>query len=541
MIYDQYLAIDYGSKFIKGILFKNVLGTTTAIRLETLPIVHLADEEGDEYEYNIIRFIQSFFPEESKFLTNLSLDRLFIRDLVIPLTTEKAVREVIPFEVENKLPFPSETMEVLGVLARMDSENSFVVTFNVKHEELSRVMSPFNRGDARVACLSVDSLALSSLFHKLDKNTLDQSYLGQIDIGSQLSVFNAVHNGKLYHTRSIHLGSQNLTEMLAEELSIDDEDAEDFKILLSPFLFEGSDEFPESLEYYKKKYKITNSIWKSIRSKTEIFGKKIVSEIEKSIFSLIDTERPQTIYISGGGSKLAGLGRFISSHLEIPIKEYDFLDIQDPSYIQALATGNHYQQKSSDQIDFLTTDFAKRLNKNSFKIGNFLPHLILAGISVFLLAAVFVFGIIIDKRKISQNRQILVEKYRSGFGEEPSDPELVIQSAISKLKAEQKKTEIFRLFLNKESMLDILTETSEFFPDKESLPFILENFTFEGSEVSIQGKVNEYPDIGVIESGLAKSSKFKNVKVMNKRLISGVTKFKVSFKLKMEIVSPDSE
>ncbi len=147
MLYDQYLAIDYGSRYIKGILFKNVLGTVTPIRFETLPKIHLNDEEGDEYEYNIIRFIQSFFPEESKFLVNLSIDRLFVRDLIIPLTSEKAVREIIPFEVENKLPFPTETMEVLGILSKIDQENSYVVTFNVQQDEISNVMDKYNNID----------------------------------------------------------------------------------------------------------------------------------------------------------------------------------------------------------------------------------------------------------------------------------------------------------------------------------------------------------------------------------------------------------
>lgn len=542
MIFDQYLAIDYGTKFIKGVLFKNVLGTTTVIRLETLPIVNLEDEEGDEYEYNIIRFIQSFFPEESKFLSNLSLDRLFIRDIVIPLTNEKAVKEIIPFEVENKLPFPTETMEVLGVLSKIDEENSYVVTFNTKHDEISRVMSPFARGDARLACLSVDSFALSSLLFTTKKEKSEYDYMGQLDIGSELCIFNAVHNGKLYHTRSFHYGSHQLTEIIGDELSVSEETAEELKILFSPYLLEGSEEFPERFELFRKRHKITPTIWKSLQLKTSKFVDKICSEIEKSIYSLLDTERPQAISISGGGSKLEGLSAHISKKLEIALVPYDLPEsIQDPSYIQAYATGVHYALKSSDRVDFLDTAFARRLNKNSFKIANFIPHIALGGFSLFILFAVFIFGIIIDKRKISQNNSILVEKYRNGFGEEPPDPESVLSTAVSKLKAEQKKTEIFRLFLNKESILDVLLEVTENFPEKDSFPFVLDQFNFDGNEVQIFGRVNEFGEIGTIESALEKSDKFKNIKILNKRLITGVSKFKVSFKLRMEVVSPDSD
>jgi general secretion pathway protein L len=114
MYYNQYLAIDYGTTHIKGILFRQVLGSVTILRHESLQIVSLPEKQSDEYEYNIVRFIQSFFPEESNFLINIAMDNLFIRDLVIPLNSEKAIKEILPFEVENVVPFPIETMVVQG-------------------------------------------------------------------------------------------------------------------------------------------------------------------------------------------------------------------------------------------------------------------------------------------------------------------------------------------------------------------------------------------------------------------------------------------
>jgi general secretion pathway protein L len=79
--FDRYLAIDYGSTNIKGILFSNSFGTTKILRSETLPIIQLGENEGDEYEYNIIRFVQSFFPEETEVILNLPIQRVTIRDI----------------------------------------------------------------------------------------------------------------------------------------------------------------------------------------------------------------------------------------------------------------------------------------------------------------------------------------------------------------------------------------------------------------------------------------------------------------------------
>ena len=76
----------------------------------------------------------------------------------------------------------------------------------------------------------------------------------------------------------------------------------------------------------------------------------------------------------------------------------------------------------------------------------------------------------------------------------------------------------------------------EYFPSKD-FDFILDQFTLDGNNVSIYGRVNEFQDIGAVQSALEKSSKFKNIKVVNKNLINGVTKFKVRFKIELEILN----
>ncbi len=548
MLFDQFLVIDYGTRYIKGLLFKNILGTISVIRCETLKIVHLEDEEMDEYEYNVVRFIQSFFPEEFKFVTNVNLDRLYIRDLTIPLTNPKAVREIIPFEVENQLPFPSESMEVAGILSKIDSENSYVVTFNIEKNELERVINPYTKGEASLACLSVDSYCLSAmLFQEIELKKKSQqaipTYIGQLDIGYENSFFNACQSGTLYHTRSFQTGAGDLVRFIQEELNLTEDSAEECMIYLSPYLLTISEALSENLELIWKKYKISTQNWKNISSFANDYAEKIVRETEKSIYSLIETEKPQELYLSGGGSKLVGLDNYIMRRLEIPVLRYSLPESiqEDVSFIQAYSTGLHYLGKVPQKIDYLKSDFARKIQKNVFRLGKFVPHLVLTGVALFILLFVFVFGIVIDRKKISQNRNILVEKYRNGFGEEPPDSQNIMPSAINKLKQEQKKTEIFRLFLNKMSVLDAIAEATEHFPDKETFQFQLTKIIFQDDELQIYGKVNEYAEIGTIEQALAKSTRFRDIKVLDKRMSPGINKFKVSFKIRMLINKPESD
>ncbi|MDZ4726736.1 MAG: cell division protein FtsA [Leptospira sp.] len=536
--FDQYLAIDYGSTFLKGVLFKKVLGKVTILRTETLPVVHLDENEGDPYEYNIVRFIQSFFPEENRFLLNLGIHNLFVRDLSIPLATEKAIQEVLPFEIENLVPYPMEELEVIGKTWRLGKEVSEVICFNVHHSELNRALKPFAKGDLQLSCLSLDSFVISSIISKHHNLLIHEKTVLQLDIGGKYSILNIVQEGKLRHTRQIYMGGNEITEEISKILKIDFIEAETIKQAINFSVFSEKEDL-DLEEKFISKYHISALQLKSI--KKLIFNKidAIIHEMENSIFSLSEMERPSLVLLSGGGSLFKGLLEQIQLKVNLPVNRYDFLGISDPTLVTAIGTGLHYETRN--KVNFLATGFAKRINSNRFRLGAFKTHLILVGISLILLLGVFIIGIVLDNRKIAANKKILLEKYKSGIGGEIGDDEDVLLTAAAKLKAEKKKTEIYRLFLSKESILDLMNDASEQFPSSESLPFVLDQFNFEENEIQIYGRVNEFGEIGTIQSALEKSEKFTNIQVLNKRLITGVNKLKVSFKIKMDLVIPKDD
>ncbi|TGL90534.1 hypothetical protein EHQ68_03645 [Leptospira congkakensis] len=536
--FDQYLAIDYGSTFLKGVLFKKVLGKVVILRTESLPVVELDDSEGDPFEYNIIRFIQSFFPEENRFLLNLGIHNLFVRDLTIPLVSEKAIQEVLPFEVENLVPYPMEELEVIGKTWRGNKENSDVISFNVHHSELLRALKPFAKGDLSLSCLSLDSFALSSLVTKNYPLLLAEQTILQLDLGGRYSILNVLFEGKLRHTRQIYIGGEEVSSEIANLLKIELEDARVIKESLPiGFLFDTIEKLEET--NFLSRFHISFTQWKSLRKFILAKLDQLIHEVENSIFSLPETERPSLILLSGGASLYPGLTAYLEEKLGIRTGRYEFLGISDPSFVTAVATGTHFE--SRNRVNFLETGFAKRIHTNRFKLSAFKPHLILVSISLILLFGVFLIGIVLDKRKISANKRVLFEKYKNGIGGELGEEEDPLAEANKKLKAERKKTEIYRLFLSQESVLDVLNEATEQFPSPEVLPFILDQFNFEEKEIQIYGRVNEFGEIGTIQSALEKSEKFTNIQIQNKRLITGVNKFKVSFKIKMDVVTPKDE
>jgi general secretion pathway protein L len=543
MLANQYLAIDYGTSYIKGVLYKESFGNISILRKESLKIVKFGTNESDEYEYNIVRFIQSFFPEESSFVLNLPLEKLFIRDLVIPIGSDvsrfgaqKVILESMPYEVENVVPFPIEEMVVQGNIWKIEKESSMLITFSAHLLDVEKSALPFNRRDTSLRCISTDPYTLSCI-PKLffGKGSIDH-YVGQLDIGGKVAIFNLSSKGALIHSRFFAGGGDFITEKIQSLLDLGLEEAEELKHSIHFSIYEPVE---EEVEEFRKKYSLkpeqVNSIIEMIRASL----KKIAEEVSKSLHTLHGSERPSCIFLSGGASLFKGTDKFLFDLTGIVFRYYDFLELDDPRFINTISIGYHYRVQDNEKINFLTPELAKRLNKSFFRLSSYYPHIILLTISSIILATVFIMGVMLDKKKIEANNQALRDRFKQGFGRELGEEEEPTSAAMAEVNKEKKKSEIVRLFLSKASILDVIYEVSALFPPKDDFNFVLEQFTYDGdgNAVYIDGRVDDFAEIGPIQTALEKSSLIKSIDVQNKRLIQGATKLRVAFKLKLELAN----
>lgn len=523
--FDRFLCIDYGSSSIKGVLFQYVLGKLEIIRKESLSTVHLDGNFKEEYEYNLVRFIQSFFPEESQVLISLDPRRIFTRNINIPITSEKAIKEVLPFEVEPFLPFPLESMEVKGLKWRANAESTDLITFSIEKKAIEEALSPFSNSSVILRTLTVPQLALSTLVPNVENNVTVL-----LDMGGENTLLSILTSGNMSYARSLGIGTEYIFKRFLSLLKI-----EEFMVRE---IINSLPENESSWNEYFRFQKISEKLFPELAKIIQQFKSEIVGEVEKSILGFSDVLEPNEFYLSGGGSRLPGLLQSLRDALNLPGSYLPTKELEDQRYGVAFGLGVAFVKGFTKKIDFLDTPTGKLFNQNSFSLSSFKKHFIIAGISIVLLMSVFFLQILYDNIKLRENYKDLRKKYVSGFGEDPGPDLDVLQLANQKLLAEQKRTEIFRLFLSQESVLDLLLSITEHFPPKEDFPFILDSFIFEGNQIEINGKVNEFSDIGRIESDLAKSDKVTNIKTSDKRLNTSAQKFKVSFRIRMDVVTP---
>ncbi len=525
---EKFLVIDYGTTHIKGALLQSGGGSYKILRLETLPLVSLRgeeleggleeEEELDEYEYNVIRFVQSFFPEEQNFLLNVPLERIYVRDVRVPAVNPKQLAEIIPFEVEGVLPVSLEEAEVIGQSWETVGDNSSVITFTAKHDSLESAVRPVLRGETSIRMLSVDAVGLAGFARLLPVDDYRNRIVGQIDIGGEYTIFNCLQDGRLVFTRQLPYGGQSVTETIAEMLGIDIESAEVKKLDLELNL--GYDEkLAAKPDAFFKRHRIDKKDYeKIIKALREIFD-DLAAEIDRSILAL-PCENPVVFFLSGGGSMLGGVREYLEDRLEYRVQQYPLaLTSGQPAaaWATALGTAEHYRQKAPEKFDFLNSPFGSTLKGGRFNVGIFsTPILFISGAVI-----IFLLGLLLsiwqDRREIRKYQTQVAQIARNipGLGQKNSVEEYL--RSAQKMCRDRLASEAGQA--GGPRVLEVLQTLTELTPGRQDMDFRFSSFQYDDKSVQVVAELADITQVPVIEQKYRESALFSNVEVVRPNVL----------------------
>ncbi len=534
VFFEQYLVIDYGTTHIKGILYQVTPGGKRILRVESLPMVTLQESDAPtvetesigEYEYNIVRFVQSFFPEEQNCVVNLPVSRAYVRDLVVPITNTKQIQEVIPFEVEQHIPVSLDQAEVLGHAWDVGEESSQVITFTAPHESLEAAVQPFLKGNVIVRMLSLDCVGLAGVAQLLQPDEVRDRVIAQLDIGGMQTILNVLVGGELVFTRTIPIGGHDVTLAIAETLSIDAVSAEQKKIALGLDLVSAV----EKSEAFFRRNRLTPADYKKVLQASKRVFQDLADELERSVLSLPSSD-PVVYYLSGGGSQIAGTAQFLEDRLEARVAPYPLEMSGEESlanWATALGTGEHYRLKTQDRIDFLRSPFGNTLRQGEFNFNIFATPVLLGITSVIILLASFLVSIWSDNRQIREYRAQIetVARQIPGMKADGGTTAMVALAkrlCAQKLASQQGQGE-------GASVLDLMKDLSDKTPGRDEMFFQLKRFSYAGTDIQFDADLDGYDKIQKLKESLSKSAFFSDVQVTRQNKILN-DKVRVSMKL----------
>ncbi len=340
------LGIDIGSYWIK-VLELSLTGTGPEIKglakKELPPEMRKAGRDPEAVAKLIKECLAEGNISARDVVVMVSGPQVFIRRITMPPMPQEELDEVIPHEASKQVSFPVEQLEVDYTIVGEREVNGVIsqdILLVAAHKEVvEQQKSIISAAGLKTVAVTVAPMVLWKTF-QLSKKTYEEKVIALLDIGYERATISLLNNGILEFTRTVNLGSNELTGSLMTEPLVTKEKS------------------PRTLTYkeaegIKREYGLPPSTATGATAKEGVllnqiprlmspFLERLLSEIRTSFdFYMTEFQIPKVekIIMSGGGAGLKGLKEFLAEDLGVEI------ELADP---------------------FQSADFAGRISKDDF-------------------------------------------------------------------------------------------------------------------------------------------------------------------------------
>ncbi len=343
---------------------------------------------------------------------------LLTKTIKVPHVSEKSRREVVSFEVAKNIPYPIDQVVWDYQVVADDGIETEIFLASMRSDDADALCNTLAS-----AGIVADAIDASSM---LDYNAWKYCGLDAdavvLNVGAKFSNMMIVRDDGVF-VRSIAAGGNVITQSIADSLGQS---------------FVGAEEL-------KRRYMANENTGAAgaehFVTGADLFKKRICDELRRSIVNYRRQGRvnpPTKIYLTGRGSKLAGLAEYLMENLKMNIEFIDPIsNISVSSKVDQMLLSDSVMQMSE-----VVGEAARMLSSQALGV-NLLPTHIVEERAfakkrpVFLLAAALLAAAVVPpfmylSKALEQNKEY-VKAY------EQKSPELVERAGA--LKAEQKKAE----------------------------------------------------------------------------------------------------
>ncbi len=336
---DLVLGIDIGSHSVKVCQLKPSSGgknTIIALGSAMLPEESINDgslENSEEVGKILAQLLKNLKIKNKKVGFSISGYSVIVKKISLAIMTPTELEEHIMAEAEQYIPFDIDDVYIdfqdLHTNTQSDDRTD-VMLVAAKKDVVDDYLNMFTSLKLNPVLVDIDGFAFENSY---EYNYSEHENVALIDIGASKMNINILAHGVSAVARDILLGSNQLTDELADALGVDIDEAEAIKL--------GTRQAPDMQQTIVDVYNKTCTRW--------------VLEIKKAI-DLYQMNNPKFplnhIILSGGGSKVVGLTDFLASETGVPVDLFNpFINMLynrkkiDPAYLKsigpemAIATG----------------------------------------------------------------------------------------------------------------------------------------------------------------------------------------------------------
>ena len=297
------VGLDIGSGLIKLVVIDHASGEPELCKVAIAPVLADAIVEGEVMDPGIVAdAIRGLFVsggvKQKTVVTAVGGRDVIVKKIQMDRMKEADAREVIRWEAEQHVPFDMENVELDFQILDPDAEGlqMNVLLVAAKRELVESKSTLLTDAGLEATHIDVDAFALHNAF---EVNYPDEQtgVIGLLNVGHEVTNINILEDGVPILTRDLAIGTRKFREDLQRERGLSAEDAD--KLLQA---FERS----PVLDPY-----------------VESRGEEMAVGIERAAAFLQTASRSgggmSRIYMSGGGSRIPGLGEVLGERLRVGV------------------------------------------------------------------------------------------------------------------------------------------------------------------------------------------------------------------------------
>jgi Tfp pilus assembly PilM family ATPase len=310
----EILAVDMGSYSVKIIEFSLERKQLTLLHHHEFPLDEARTHAGSEISNRELQrgILKNFIGEgrEAKMVMQIPAEMITTRYLSLPVTNRKKLELMLPFQLDDNLPFPSSEAHFLKSVEKK-GENSAVTLNITKYDEFEEFYNQLDNSGIMPSILTSEHAVLSTYL----KNKKPQGNVMVVDIGHDTAKAYVIRDGEIVANHINHTAGKVIDDVIATTYRLPVQEAVIYK--------------------HQNCFFLTEAQYQEVNAEQQEFAKLMKQAISPLVqdlkrweigFRLKHGHPIDMIYLTGGTSRINNIANFLSQAIGIKV---DFLPIPE--------------------------------------------------------------------------------------------------------------------------------------------------------------------------------------------------------------------
>jgi general secretion pathway protein L len=542
------IGIDLGAYAVKIAVFQGAFGRFEIEEYLSTNVPRDGDAPGGlPAQLECMQQLMAGLPTDDRIAVGAAFptEQASVRLVSLPFADKNQIKQTLGFEVEGQVPFDLEDMVLTHRVLDSSAEGSQVLAALTPRDRLRALVAAFDESEADPKSMVIDGDVLGEYG--------TSGVEAVVDIGHRRTIATICQNGRVWSTRAISMGGQQLTAALVDAHRISWQEAQSRKhgaslrrpiVPATPTVAEWEEDIVTQTAVDGEAPPVHPP---GATQDGEILRKALEPLLSKLRTTLINFEDTtgldiRRVLLAGGTANLGGLQRLLSVELGVEVRRLSVSDIAhaagQPSrfalaHALALRTAG---MSSGEEMELRTGEFKFR--------GDLANLRTVAKWGSVAIAALFLMGIgVFSWKVVDYNNQLtaidttIAEVVLGVYGDELTADDITgPEDALTKIQLRTVETltrieALGSMVADSPPIVEALHDLSTAMPKPTDARIDVRELTATPNSINIQAETDSYDAAATIEKSVTEHERFSGAKKSDEKKVRDGIRFSLTVPL----------